>query len=337
MGATDKDIISVVIPVYNEEAHLTRCLDSVLSQTYGDLEIITVDDGSTDRSPEILKEYAAKDKRIKIISRENGGAAAARNTGIEAASGNYIGFVDADDWAEEGMYETLYGCLSTEGSAFEMARIMCRSYSEDGKLIETPKREDGKTEVLKQEDYFRELVMHEGVFSLCNKLFRSDFLKQYRFMEGHRNEEFELMLRMLKGLSAGVPTIGTVLYNINLPGQTVSGGAYMQQYYEDWMYNAFTACRIARDYYPEYWEEGKRLRLVRLLDYMMHMPVDEMKKENAFYMRMERFLKSEKQEIKKNKYLSRKQKNYLFLLSTSPVGVRKIHKAGRHGKDTEET
>lgn len=337
MGLTENDIISVIIPVYNEEAHLARCLDSVLSQTYDRLEIITVDDGSTDRSPEILKEYAAKDKRIKIISKENGGASTARNMGIEAASGSYIGFVDADDWAEKGMYEELCRYLSSEGSGYEMARILCRSYSDDGKLIGTAKDEDGKTEVLKQEDYFRELVMHEGVFSLCNKLFRSEFLKQYRFMEGHRNEEFELMLRLLKGLSAGVPTIRTVLYNINLPGQTASGGAYMQQYYEDWMFNAFTACRIARDYYPEYWEEGKRLRLVRLLDYMMHMPIEEMKKDNAFYMRMERFLKSEKQEIKKNKYLSRKQKKFLFLLSTSPVGVRKIHKAGRHGKDTEET
>ena len=329
MGLTENDIISVIIPVYNEEAHLTRCLDSVLSQTYGNLEIITVDDGSTDRSPEILKEYAAKDKRIKIISKENGGASTARNMGIEAAEGSYIGFVDADDWAEEGMYEALYSYLSTDGSAYEMARIMCRSFSDDGKLIETPKNEDGKTTVLKQEDYFRELVMHEGVFSLCNKLFRSSFLKQYRFMEGHRNEEFELMLRLLKGLSAGVPTIDSVLYNINLPVQTADGGVYKQQYYEDWMYNAFTACRIARDYYPEYWEEGKRLRLVRLLDYMTHMPIEEMKKDNAFYMRMERFLKSEKKEIKKNRYLSRKQKSYLFLLSTSPARIRKIQKAGQ--------
>ena len=329
MGLTENDIISVIIPVYNEEAHLTRCLESVLSQTYGNLEIITVDDGSTDRSPEILKEYAAKDKRIKIISKENGGASTARNMGIEAAEGSYIGFVDADDWAEEGMYEALYSYLSTEGSAYEMARIMCRSFSDDGKFIETPKNEDGKTTVLKQEDYFRELVMHEGVFSLCNKLFRSSFLKQYRFMEGHRNEEFELMLRLLKGLSAGVPSIASVLYNINLPVQTADGGVYKQQYYEDWMYNAFTACRIARDYYPEYWEEGKRLRLVRLLDYMTHMPIEEMKKDNAFYMRMERFLKSEKKEIKKNRYLSRKQKSYLFLLSTSPARIRKIQKAGQ--------
>lgn len=329
MGLTENDIISVIIPVYNEEAYLARCLDSVLSQTYGNLEIITVDDGSTDRSPEILKEYAAKDKRIKIISKENGGASTARNMGIEAAAGSYIGFMDADDWAEEGMYEALYNYLSKEGGAYEMARIMCRSFSDDGKLIETPKNEDGKTVVLKQEDYFRELVMHEGVFSLCNKLFRSSFLKQYRFMEGHRNEEFELMLRLLKGLSAGVPTIDSVLYNINLPLQTADGGVYKQQYYEDWMYNAFTACRIARDYYPEYWEEGKRLRLVRLLDYMTHMPIEEMKKDNAFYMRMERFLKSEKKEIKKNRYLSRKQKSYLFLLSTSPARIRKIQKAGQ--------
>ena len=143
-------------------------------------------------------------------------------------------------------------------------------------------------------------------------------------MDGHRNEEFELLLRMMPELAEGVPTLGFAGYNLSLPPEVAMHGVYSRQYYEDWMYNAFTACRIARDHYPEYWEEGKCLRLVRLLEYMKNIPVEEMNKDNAFYMRMERFLKSEKAEIKKNRYLSRKQKNYLFLLCASPAGVRKI-------------
>ncbi len=329
MGLSDNDIISVIIPVYNEEAYLARCLDSVLSQTYERLEVITVDDGSTDRSPEILKGYALKDKRIKIISKENGGAASARNAGIEAAAGSYIGFVDADDWAEPGMYEALHKYLSTEGSKYEMALLLSRSLSGDGKPLEGVKDSEGAVRVLKQEEYFREMVMHEGVFSICNKLFCSEFLKGFRFLEGKRNEEFELLLRMLPGLSEGIPVLGIVGYNNNLPEHIASAGEYRQQYYEDRMYNAFTACRIARDHYPEYWEEGRRLRLVRLLDYMMHMPVEDMNPDNPFYMRMERFLKSEKAEIKKNRYLNKKQKTYLKLLAASPRGVRKIQGIGK--------
>ncbi len=324
MGLTDKDIISVIIPVYNEEAHLSRCLDSVLAQTHAELEVILVDDGSTDGSNKICREYEKKDRRIKLIVKENGGAASARNAGLEAATGEYTGFVDADDWLEEGMYDALYKYLSGADDKYKLARVYSRSFSTDGDRIDAPLREDGKPEVIKQEDYFRELIMHEGVFSVCNKLFRSSFIKNYRFMDGHRNEEFELLLRMMPELADGVPTLGFAGYNLSLPPEVAMHGVYSRQYYEDWMYNAFTACRIARDHYPEYWEEGKCLRLVRLLEYMKNIPVEEMNKDNAFYMRMERFLKSEKAEIKKNRYLSRKQKNYLFLLCASPTGVRKI-------------
>ncbi len=326
MGLTDKDIISVVIPVYNKEAQLSRCLDSVLAQTYTKLEVILIDDGSSDSSAEICREYEARDERIRLICKENGGASSARNRGIEEAKGDYIGFVDADDWIEPGMYETLYDYLAGEGSGYEMAQLMSCNYTEDGQLVLPPKREDGRVEVLREEDYFRELIMHEGDSSFCTKLFRAEFIKKYRFREGHKNEDFELLLRMLPGLSKGIPTIGVAGYNINLVEQSATRGTYRQQLYEDMMYNAFTACRIARDHYPEYWEEGRRFRLVQLLDFMLHVPIEEMKKDNAFYMRMERFLKSEKKEIRKNKYLNQKQKNYLTLLAAAPVRVRKIHR-----------
>lgn len=100
-------IVSVLIPVYNVEDYLEKCLDSVISQTLNNIEIICVDDGSTDGSAKILKKYKKKDRRIKIITKENGGLPSARNAGLEAARGKYIGFVDSDDFIEPNMYEIM--------------------------------------------------------------------------------------------------------------------------------------------------------------------------------------------------------------------------------------
>ena len=318
-------MISIIIPVYNKEAELSQCLDSVLGQSYPLLELLLVDDGSTDGSAALCEEYAAKDSRVRVIRKENGGASSARNLGIEEAQGEYIGFVDADDWIEPDMYYTLRAYLE-DNKAYSCAQLMSRNFNADGELVLAAKRTDGAVEVLTPEAFFRQLILHEGDSSFCTKLFRSEFIKQYRFKEGHKNEDFELLLRMLPGLSAGLPTLGVAGYNIRLSEESATRGTYRQQLYEDMMYNAFTACRIARDDYPEYLEEGKRFRLVQALDFFLHIPIEQMKPENLFYMRILRFLRSEKKEIAKNRYLSIKQRQYLMLLSTAPVGVRKIHK-----------
>ena len=97
-------LISVIVPVYNVEAYLPRCVDSILAQTYENLEIILVDDGTRDASDKICDDYAARDPRIKVIHKKNGGLSSARNAGIDIARGEYLGFVDSDDWIEPEMY-----------------------------------------------------------------------------------------------------------------------------------------------------------------------------------------------------------------------------------------
>lgn len=103
-----EDVISVVIPVYNVEQYLNRCVDSVLQQTYTNLEIILVDDGSPDNSPKICDSYAQVDKRIKVVHKKNGGLASARNAGMDVMSGKYLFFLDSDDWLEADGLERLY-------------------------------------------------------------------------------------------------------------------------------------------------------------------------------------------------------------------------------------
>ena len=108
MCVSREDLISVIVPVYNMEQYLERCVNSIVDQTYRNLEIILVDDGSIDRSPRMCDEYAAKDGRIKVVHKVNGGLSDARNAGLQVATGTYIGYVDSDDWIEPQMYQRMY-------------------------------------------------------------------------------------------------------------------------------------------------------------------------------------------------------------------------------------
>ena len=107
----NNDLISVIIPIYNVEKFLSFCIDSIVNQTYKNLEIILVDDGSTDNSGKICDEYALKDNRIKVMHKQNGGVSSARNVGLNIAKGKYIGFVDSDDYVENDMFEILHNLI----------------------------------------------------------------------------------------------------------------------------------------------------------------------------------------------------------------------------------
>lgn len=122
---TNKTAISIIVPIYNIEKYLHTCLDSIKAQTFSNWECILVDDGSTDRSPVICDEYAATDSRFITIHQQNGGLSNARNTALRIATGEYIGFVDADDWVEPEMYEHLYN-LITEHDA-DIAQVGYRT------------------------------------------------------------------------------------------------------------------------------------------------------------------------------------------------------------------
>lgn len=109
----EKDKITVIIPVYNVENYLERCLKSILYNTYTNLEIICVNDGSTDNSKKILEDYSKRDKRVVVINKKNAGVSSARNAGIKIATGEYIAFVDSDDWIHEKYFEYLIRGIDT--------------------------------------------------------------------------------------------------------------------------------------------------------------------------------------------------------------------------------
>ena len=103
--------ISIIVPIYNVEKYLSKCVDSILNQQYYDLEVILVDDGSTDHSGEIAESYKEKDERVIVIHKNNGGLSSARNAGLDVVHGDYVGFVDSDDWIEPNMYADMMNAM----------------------------------------------------------------------------------------------------------------------------------------------------------------------------------------------------------------------------------
>ena len=169
---------SVLVPVYNVEKYLARCLDSILAQTYRDLEIICVNDGSTDNSRNVLDKLSCEDARIRVIHQKNAGASAARNTGINVATGDLITFVDSDDAIEPDMYETLLPYFADKN--VDIVHCGYKRMYLDG----SSKEVNGTGRQVHQTRYEAAECLLSGkmfVGSLCNKLFRSHLLAGVQF------------------------------------------------------------------------------------------------------------------------------------------------------------
>ncbi|RKI84071.1 glycosyltransferase family 2 protein [bacterium 0.1xD8-71] len=180
-GNADSTILSVIVPIYNAAPFLEKCITSITMQTFRDMEIILVDDGSTDNSLEICKRYQGMDTRIKVISKKNGGLISARKAGVSAADSELIGFVDSDDWIEENMYEELVQCYVQTGCDLVSSGII-RDYENFQRTVQVMDHyEEGLYEDLEDEIYPSMLYSREycdyGLYpTLVNKLFRKDKL-----------------------------------------------------------------------------------------------------------------------------------------------------------------
>lgn len=211
--------VSVIVAIYNIEKYLPRALDSLVNQTLRDIEIIAVDDGSTDESPRIADDYAASDRRIKVIHRENGGLSAARNTGLLAATGDYIGYLDGDDFAESAMYEKMFRACRSFGA--EMCCVRYRIVTEEGKISSQERyrepeggwkapvcfgRDEAITHWLAQEE---EILIRNSVWS---KLFSRNLVRGLVFAEGHNSEDIMYTTAAMAN-AAKVAYVDEPLYN----------------------------------------------------------------------------------------------------------------------------
>ena len=177
------ELISVIVPVYNVESYVAECIESIQNQTYMNLEIILVNDGSTDASGDICDQYAAYDERIKVIHQENGGLSAARNTWIKAANGDYIAFVDSDDYVGLTLYEDMLKLLKEH----DLDIIEFTAFRDkNGDIIEGCN--DGQLEIYEKEDALR-LAMHDCFVAAWSKLYKRSAIGDVRFPVGRKFED----------------------------------------------------------------------------------------------------------------------------------------------------
>ena len=194
-------LISIIVPVYNVEIYLRRCVDSLLCQTYSNIEVILVDDGSIDKSGLICDEYLHVDKRIKVIHKKNGGLSAARNAGLEIATGEYIGFLDSDDWARPEMIEFLLSIITEEDS--EIAQCGLTLFYEEQKVSEYVKKDVIRepTVHLSYIEAYNQLYgidVNRGInFLTWNKLYKRSLFDFLRFSEGKNNEDIIMTSKIL--------------------------------------------------------------------------------------------------------------------------------------------
>ncbi len=225
-------LISVIIPVYNAEQYLDECVGSVVGQTYANLEIILVDDGSADNSPQMCDTWAKNDSRIRVVHKENGGASSARNAGLDIAKGDYIGFVDSDDYIAEDMYERLFEALN--GTEIKISCCCMQRVFAVGKISEMVATTSKK--VMDTTDAINELFFTECT-SVCDKLFETSVFEGIRFPNGEINEEFSILIPLIAGGGGMVRIENPLYYYRAREGSVTNSHRYLQEFNSRTVYN----------------------------------------------------------------------------------------------------
>lgn len=302
-----KPLISVIVPVYNVEEYLPRCVDSILAQTYENLEIILVDDGTKDNAGLICDQYAQKDARIKVIHKTNGGLSSARNAGIDIAQGDYLAFVDSDDWIEPDAYEVML----TAARKYDVKLVCAGRYDMDGEQGEKitglcPEKE----EVISGAELVRRMFTWNHIDSAAwDKLYHRDLFREIRYPVGRVCEDVPTTYKI--ALDAGnVAMYPKPIYNyFHRPGSITMSSISEKTFH----FSQHTAAVYAdiREHYPEITDAARYLRVRSLYHILITLDLTddqtrmrfsqqydhsrrELKKHTGFFLRSALFDKQEK-------------------------------------------
>lgn len=242
------NLVSVIIPVYNVEAFLDRCILSVLGQSYKQLEIILVDDGSTDNSGNICNEYIKKDSRIKLLRKVNGGLSSARNAGMEAMSGKYFTFIDSDDWIESDYIKKLVENI--DGNDIDIVQCgYCKRNDKKESIYDAHIFGEilvSKTDIL--DSFFKTQNLQTMAWM---KLYRTDLFQNIRFMEGRNNEDTIFFADYIDKVRS-IKIIGDKLYNYYVNPNSIMHGSPSKKKIDDAYFSAEYMLNKCCTNYPEY-------------------------------------------------------------------------------------
>lgn len=215
-------LISVIVPIYRVEQYINRCIESLINQTYSNLDIILVDDGSADNCPKMCDDWVKKDSRIKVIHKENGGLSDARNAGFKIATGDVISFIDSDDWVEPKFFEVMLNVMQNDES--DIVSCGVKWVDEDGELLRTASVE--AHEMLNTHDSMQELL-HDGKLKqhVWNKLYRRNVIENISFEKGKYHEDVFWSYQVI-GRAKKISVIPDSFYNYVQRADSIMGESY---------------------------------------------------------------------------------------------------------------
>lgn len=191
-----EELISVIVPIYNVEKYIRKCIDSIIKQEYKNLEIILVDDGSPDKCGEICDEYAKIDERIKVVHKANGGLSDARNVGIKCSNGEYIGFVDSDDYIEKDMYKVLFFNMLQHNADISICKYRKIYENKKSKKIIY---DNIDVKVFDGEEKIKELLLGKNISDhAMNKLYKKNVFNNVEFRKGYKFEDIDIMYKLFE-------------------------------------------------------------------------------------------------------------------------------------------
>ncbi len=332
-----KPLLSIIVPIYNIMEYLPRCVHSITAQTYENLEILLVDDGSTDGTGQLCDELAAEDERIRVFHKENGGSSSARNLALGEARGQYLGFVDSDDYIEPDMYEQLYrAILAYSGDRKVMiAQIGRDEIDEQGNSLPNICEPPKETVWIDNVTFMQELLMHRGDCSFCTKLIHRDLFAVGNFPVGKLNEDFYLLTHMLTECE-GVLSLPQQAYHVFYRIGSNSRKAEKENFsrvFADSVDNADMVAELVAEQFAGEKELVKiafRFGVFQRLEYLLHIPISQMSAKGdgavcAQYREVVRWMRRNWWKSMGNGYLSLKNKGYHTLFAVAPKGVRVVH------------
>lgn len=302
-------LISVIVPVYNSESYIHKCVDSIINQTYKKMEIILVDDGSTDESPQICDEYAKKDDRIKVIHKNNGGQSSARNLGLDVCHGEYIGFVDSDDWVSPYMYENLLSLIKND----EMISVIgMQEVTETGTVIRTRITENI---VLDAKDLLSDILLHRAGTSICTKLFPKSVIGNIRFAEDRLNEDLLFLISVIDNVNSVSYHSSIGYFYLNRRGSTsrIFGKAV-----HDMIDNSKRVRKHVDEKYPILSKEAEHFEIYQHMSFLLCCPYNYDRKSDPLYREVLSYVRKHVFAGIGNQYFTFKDKLKLISVSLCP-------------------
>lgn len=314
------DLISVIVPVYNAEKYIEECVNSLVTQTYPNMEIILVDDGSKDGSFSVCKKLAEKYKNVTAFHKENGGVASARNYGIHKSSGQYIGFMDNDDYIEPDMFETLISELK-KTDAF-VAQILVENVTENHETIGTIEHSKSYTEEITASQFKKDLLLQKANMTCWSKLYKRVVLEKYEFVDGRWNEDMLLLYRIFSDPKYNkLISIDKVGYHYVYRSGSYSKNGFNQGYVDN-IVNAEWFMQQERD--DGIKECAVRLFFHQLIPYYLFIPDTYRNEHMETYNRWIGNVWKKRKIWQRNPYLSIKEKILLTGIMICPKALRDL-------------